>query len=49
MKGSKLSAHRGLKNDYFEIEKWAARLFVRLYCHFGIVVLLNSEWGFVYS
>ena len=46
VKGSNLSAYRGLKNDCSEIESlWyvAVRLFVHMYHHFVVVVLLNCK------
>ena len=49
MKGSNLSAHRGLKNDCFEIENLrcvVVQLFVHMYHHF---VLLYGELDFVYG
>ena len=52
MKGSNLSAHRGLKIDCSVIENlWyeAVRLFVYMYCRFEIVVLLYGELDFVYN
>ena len=50
MKGSNLSAHRGLKNVCSEIERLldvVVRLFVQMYRHFGGVVSFYVEKGFV--
>ena len=52
VKGSNLSAHRGLKKDCFEIENlWyvVVRLFVHMYRHFEVVVLQCVELDFVYD